>query len=124
MLGALPETREDMEATYQFAKKLKADVSLSFVFMPLPGSDLFDYYIKQGYKVDYSKIKSDKASFPAAGYTLEELEAMRRKWWEDLNSLNPKSNVFMRAINMVLDIRSTRDMKRIWRRVKKTPAII
>ena len=119
MLGALPETREDMEATYQFAKKLKADVSLSFVFMPLPGSDLFDYYIKQGYKVDYSKIKSDKASFPAAGYTLEELEAMRRKWWEDLNSLNPKSNVFMRAINMVLDIRSTRDMKRIWRRVKK-----
>ena len=119
MLGALPETREDMEATYQFAKKLKADVSLSFVFMPLPGSDLFDYYIKQGYKVDYSKIKSDKASFPAAGYTLEELEAMRSKWWEDLNSLNPKSNVFMRAINMVLDIRSTRDMKRIWRRVKK-----
>ena len=119
MLGALPETREDMEATYQFAKKLKADVSLSFVFMPLPGSDLFDYYIKQGYKVDYSKIKSDKASFPAAGYTLEELEAMRSKWWEDLNNLNPKSNVFMRAINMVLDIRSTRDMKRIWRRVKK-----
>lgn len=73
MLGALPETREDMELTYQFAKKIKPSFSLIFLFMPLPGSKHYDYYIDQGYKFDYKNIRADRAVFPSAGLTIEEL---------------------------------------------------
>lgn len=119
MLGALPETREDMDATYKFAKKLKATNYLVFIFMPLPGSALYDYYIEKGYKFDYSNIRSDKASFPSAGMSLEELENLRDKWWEDLNRVNEKPNLILNVINRVLEVRSLKDVRRLWKKVVK-----
>lgn len=116
MLGALPETREEMELTYQFAKKLKATYSWAFLFMPLPGSELYQYYIDQGYHFNYNDIRSDKAVFPSAGLTIDELEAMRSKWYEDLN---PRPNLFIRRINSMLEIRSFYDLKRVWRKVAR-----
>ena len=114
MLGALPETREDMELTYQFAKKLRATFSYVFVFMPLPGSELYQYYIDQGYKFDYNNIRSDKANFSSAGLTLEELEAMRGKWYDDFNQ---RPNILVRGIRSILEIHSFYDLKRTCRKV-------
>ena len=119
MLGALPETIEDMEATYQFAKKINATNSVVFIFMPLPGSELYDYYIKQGYKFDHSKIRSDKAAFSSAGLTVEELESMRSKWWDDLNRVDEKPSLISRGINAARDIRSLHDVKRLGKKAAR-----
>ncbi len=116
MLGALPETREDMELTYQFAKKLKPTFSLVFIFTPLPGSYLYDYYIGQGYQFDYNTIRYDKAVFPSAGLSLEELEALKPKWYHDFN---PQPNQVVRAIHLVKGIRSYQDVKYVWGKVAK-----
>lgn len=116
MLGALPETREDMELTYQFVKKLKPTFSLVFLFMPLPGSELYQYYIDQGYRFDYSSIRSDKAVFPSAGLTAEKLEMIRGKWYHDFNK---KPNLLVRGINSVMEIRSWHDLQRTWGKAAK-----
>lgn len=116
MIGALPETRKDMEETYDLAKKIRADQSLVFIFMPLPGSHLYQYYIDQGFKFDYDRMRSDKASFSCDGMSLDELEKMRQEWYDDLN--RPK-NLLVRAANIALDIRSFRDFKLTMRRISK-----
>lgn len=114
MLGALPETREDMELTYQFGKKLRPTFSFVFIFMPLPGSELYQYYIDQGYRFDYGDIRSNKANISCAGCTVEELEAMRERWYSDFNRRPP---LLVRGLNALLDIRSPYDLKRTLRKV-------
>ena len=109
MLGALPETREDMEMTYAFVKKLKPTFSLVFIFMPLPGSELYEYYIKQGYQFDYSDIRSNKAAFSSAGLTREELETIREKWYGDFNK---KPAIVVRGLNALMEVRSWNDVQR------------
>jgi anaerobic magnesium-protoporphyrin IX monomethyl ester cyclase len=119
MLGALPETREDMELTYQFAKKIKPTFSYVYIFNPLPGSELYDYYINQGYQFDYNTLGFDKAVFPSAGLTREELEALREKW---LHDFNPAPNQIVRAINLAKGVRSWHDVKYVWgKAVKRLP---
>ena len=108
MLGALPETREDMELTYQFVKKLKPTFSLVFIFMPLPGSELYDYYINKGYQFNYNDIRSDKAVFPSAGFALDELESIRRQWYRDFNK---KPNAIARSFSSLAHIRSWHDFQ-------------
>jgi anaerobic magnesium-protoporphyrin IX monomethyl ester cyclase len=114
MLGALPETREDMEKIYRFAKKIKPDQSQVFIFMPLPGAPLYDYYIEQGYTFDYNHIKSDKAVFSSAGYSLDELEEMRKRWYDEFN--RPPS-IVVRGFNSIRDIRNFHDFKHVCRKV-------
>jgi anaerobic magnesium-protoporphyrin IX monomethyl ester cyclase len=116
MLGALPETREDMEMTYAFVKKLRPTFSLVFIFMPLPGSELYDYYISQGYRFDYSDIRSNKAAFSSAGLTREELETIRAKWYLDFNK---KSSLVIRGLNALMEVRSWNDFQRAWEKVSK-----
>jgi len=116
MLGALPETREDMELTYQFAKKLKPTTSRVFLFMPLPGSELYRYYIDQGYRFNYKDIHSGKASFPCGDMTLEELEEMRVKWLHDFQG---KTRLLVRGIHLMMGIRSLYDVKRACNKVLK-----
>lgn len=117
MLGALPETREDMEATYQLAKKIKAYQNFVFIFMPLPGTELYQYYLEQGCELEYDKIGWDKAVFTStAGYSLEELEAIRDKWYDDFNK---KPHTFIRGINIAFSTRSIEDCKDIWKKLKR-----
>jgi len=116
MLGALPETREDMEMTYAFVKKLKPTFSLVFIFMPLPGSELYDYYINQGYRFDYGDIRSNKAAFSSAGLTREELETIREKWYTDFNR---KAPIVIRGLNVLMEVRSWHDFQRAFGKLSK-----
>ena len=117
MIGVLPETREDMELTYQFAKKIKADKNYVFIFMPLPGSELYDYYIDNGFEFEYEELRTDKALFhSASGYSLDELSEIRSKWFHDFN-LPP--NIVNRTFHQLLSIRSTRDLKKIFQKIER-----
>lgn len=122
MLGALPELREDMEMTYQFVKKLKPTFSLFFLFMPLPGSELYKYYLDQGYRFDYNDMRCDKAVFSSAGLTPEELEATRAKWELEFNK---KSHILINAAKYIIAIRSGRDIQQLWKKAVRrfTPPV-
>jgi anaerobic magnesium-protoporphyrin IX monomethyl ester cyclase len=115
MLGALPETREDIDLTHQFVKKLKPTSSLVFLFMPLPGSELYKEYIKEGYHFDYSDIRSEKASFAPPGFSVEELESIRKQWYLEFNKT---PNLLTRGVNCVMEIRSWRDVKKVAGKLK------
>ena len=88
-----------------------------FIFMPLPGAELYQYYINQGCELEYDKIGWDKAVFPcAAGYSREELEAMRGKWYDDFNK---KPHILIRGMNLILSIRSKEDFKDLWGKIAR-----
>lgn len=114
MFGVLTETQEEMEMTYNLAKKLKSTVNYVSLFIPLPGTELYQYYIDQGYSFDYTNIRNDKANFSNSGLTIEELEALGKKWYEDFN---PRQNRLVRGINTILEVRSMYDLKCIFRKV-------
>ncbi len=116
MLGALTETREEMDATFRLAKKLNATWNWCFLFMPLPGSELYQYYIDQGFTFDYSRIRSDRAAFSSAGYSIAELEEKRARWYQELNK---RPTRLASGINAVLDVRSIYDLKRVMRKVRR-----
>ncbi|MBI5235110.1 MAG: B12-binding domain-containing radical SAM protein [Deltaproteobacteria bacterium] len=116
MLGALTETREEMDATFRLAKRLNAAWSWCFLFMPLPGSELYQYYIDQGCTFDYSRIRSDKAAFSSAGYSIAELEEKRAGWYQELNK---RPNRLSSGINALLDVRSIYDLRRVTRKVRR-----
>jgi radical SAM superfamily enzyme YgiQ (UPF0313 family) len=46
MIGITDETREDLQLTKEFIKKYKPDVSNILIFNPFPGTEVFDYCIK------------------------------------------------------------------------------
>jgi|GEM_PF-2626257 len=46
MIGITTETKEDLEMTKQFIKKYKPDVSNVNIFNPFPGTETFDYCIR------------------------------------------------------------------------------
>lgn len=116
MLGVLPETREDMEMTYRFVRKLRPSFSLVFLFMPLPGSELYEEYVSSGHRFDYRNIRSDKAALSCPGIDFEELESLRRKWYQDFN---PKKGLLERTAGVVLEIRSLWDLKRLFRKISR-----
>jgi anaerobic magnesium-protoporphyrin IX monomethyl ester cyclase len=116
ILGAPPETREDLDMTYKLLKVLKPTYSLVFLFMPLPGSDLYQHYIDQGYQFDYSNIRSDRAIFESAGMRLKELESLRKKWHREFN---PGKNPFRRFMIVLLGIRSLNDLKRFFGKIAR-----
>jgi radical SAM superfamily enzyme YgiQ (UPF0313 family) len=47
MLGIPGETVEDMQATFNYAKRLKADVCMFNIYIACPGSELYDEVIKE-----------------------------------------------------------------------------
>jgi len=58
MIGAIEETRDDLEETYQLVKKIKPDGLEVYTTMPYPGNDLFDQVrdngqLKSDGKIDY-----------------------------------------------------------------------
>jgi hypothetical protein len=99
-----------MQMTYEFVKKLRPSFSLVFIFMPLPGSELYQYYIDQGYRFDYSKIRSDKAAFASAGLSMEELEEIRKEWYRDFNR---KPSPMVRGVELLKEMRSWSDFRNV-----------
>lgn len=52
MVGTKGETRETMQNTLNFAIKLNTDTAQFYVLHPYPGTEAYDYAVKQGYLED------------------------------------------------------------------------
>jgi len=98
MLGFPDETREEIETTINFAKKMYhhgLDASNFSLVMPVPGTPIFDYCIKYGQlPPDYNpdKLQWTKANLTNLAVPPDELEAIRKKAWNDCNSEQHKKS--------------------------------
>jgi anaerobic magnesium-protoporphyrin IX monomethyl ester cyclase len=92
MLGFPDETREEMQITIEFAKKMKdhgLDHSNFYCVMPVPGTPIYDYAIENGHlPTDYNpdSFQWTRANLRNILVPQDELELIRDKAWNDCNS--------------------------------------
>ena len=98
MIGFPDETREEIENTVSFAKKMYHhgfDASNFYLVMPVPGTEIFDYCVKKGQlPTDYSpdKFQWTKANLINTEVPPDELEIIRKNAWLDCNSEEHKKS--------------------------------
>ena len=92
MLGFPDETRKEVEATVNFAKKMQQyglDHSNFYLVMPVPGTPIFDYCTKNKHlPLDYNpdRFQWTKANLKNTEVGPKELEKIRDNAWEMCNS--------------------------------------
>jgi len=91
MIGYPDETMEEVEKTIAMAKEHMAaglDSAHFLCVIPLPGTPLFDFAMKEGYLLadyDIDKMHWQKANMINTTIPPHELEKIRQKAWEDTN---------------------------------------
>ena len=111
MLGHPLERKEDVLATLQLSQELPLDrISIDFI-MPLPGTELFEYYIQKGYlnfeHIDWGQFGNRQFIPKTEFVTLAELMNLLRKANVRFY-LNPR-----RALRHILKIKSANQVKGI-----------
>ena len=92
MLGFPDESRKEIEETVKFAKKMKdygLDHSNFYLVMPVPGTPMFDYCIKNKHlPLDYNpdRFQWTKANLKNTEVPPQELEKIRDYAWDACNS--------------------------------------
>jgi magnesium-protoporphyrin IX monomethyl ester (oxidative) cyclase len=84
IIGFPGETKEQIMDTIRFARELRLDLSVIFIYNPLPGSDLFQECLKRGYITEKSFFELGNQYFSSVvdsdEWTSKELETLIR--WE------------------------------------------
>jgi radical SAM superfamily enzyme YgiQ (UPF0313 family) len=92
MIGYPDETREEINATVEYAKRLVSeglDRASFLIVLPLPGTPLHEMALREGYlspDFDIDRMHWTKANLVNTAVPPEELEDIRIKAWEDINS--------------------------------------
>ena len=98
MIGFPDETKEEIHNTIEFARQnVEWGITTSgfFIVMPLPGTKIFDYCIEKGHlpkDYDIDRMSWRKANMINIGVKPDELEAIRDRAWEEINSNEWKEN--------------------------------
>ena len=98
IIGFPDETYEEVMNTIKFAKQNAewgCDTSCFFICMPLPGTSMYDYCIENGllekdFNID--KMNWRKANMINTPVSQQELEDIRDKAWDEVNSDEWKTN--------------------------------
>jgi len=111
MAGHPLETKEDISATLQLARSLPLDrISVDFI-MPLPGSQLFEYYLEKGYLdlnyMDWEQFGNRKFTPKTEFITYSDLMKLSRRAQAEFY-LNP-----YRAFRHMTKIRSANQIRGI-----------
>ncbi|MFX0000591.1 MAG: B12-binding domain-containing radical SAM protein [Candidatus Hodarchaeota archaeon] len=54
MLGYIQETKSDLNATIQFAKKMEPTIAAFRILIPLPGTKIYEQYVKEDLIMDFN----------------------------------------------------------------------
>jgi anaerobic magnesium-protoporphyrin IX monomethyl ester cyclase len=88
IIGFPGETKEQIMDTIQFARKLRLDLSVIFIYNPLPGSELFEECLRRGYITEKGFFEAGNQYFSSVvdsdEWTAKELETIIR--WEYLRN--------------------------------------
>ena len=121
MIGAPIETRADIEATRKLAHELKAKYTYWFIYSPLPGSELYDDFIKRGYKPDYENFLFNQAVIPIDGISTKDLDTLNHNLMNEFKNVHTKRDVWQRRFEIMRSVHSLHDIrylvKRLTRRV-------
>ncbi|PIO00519.1 hypothetical protein COT72_00385 [archaeon CG10_big_fil_rev_8_21_14_0_10_43_11] len=109
VFGHPTETKEEMEQTLAFAKKLNPDYADFHLAMPIPGSDLFSIAVREGKLAPdfWARFMPDD-TFPfyvPKGVTLDEMKSLQTKAYSSFY-LTPQ-----KIVSNLLSVRSPRDLK-------------
>ena len=91
VVGFPDETRNEVETTVNFAKKMQQsglDHSNFYLVMPVPGTPIFDYCTKNGHlPSDYNpdRFQWTKANLSNTEVPPRELEQIRNEAWNSCN---------------------------------------
>lgn len=112
IVGYPAETREDIEETIFFARSLDLDRATFSLFLPLPGSEMYNTLKANNelQNLDWNKISFDSVSYVPKGMTGEELKKLQKKAFLAF---------FMRPrilINLLMDLRSFEHFKFLLKR--------
>lgn len=98
MIGFPDETYEEIQNTIKYAKnnaEMGVDTSCFFICIPLPGTEMFDYCIDNGLidgDVEIDRMNLRSANMVNTIVPPEELERLRDKAWDEVNSDDWKKN--------------------------------
>jgi len=85
IIGFPGETREEIEATRRFARKLGASVSAMALYTPLPGSQLWDELVEKKIldpnELDFSKLSFGAFQVQLSEVPVSELHKIRKVDW-------------------------------------------
>jgi anaerobic magnesium-protoporphyrin IX monomethyl ester cyclase len=87
MLGFPDETREDMEATLKFAKKLDPDWCQFNIFIAYPDSSLYQELLQRG---NYERLDDFLLSVKTEDFNYASLLEIQRRFFKEVN-MTPKS---------------------------------
>lgn len=81
IIGTDSDTKETIKKTFEFIKKTQIPIPKFYVLTPMPGSELYDQFKKDGRLLheDYSKYTATNCVFKPANMTPEDLDFMF--WW-------------------------------------------
>lgn len=81
IVGYPAETKEDIEESIEFAKSLNLDRTTFSFFLPLPGSEMYDFLKARGEldKINWDKVSFDSISYVPKSMTEKELRQLQRK---------------------------------------------
>ena len=94
MIGYPDESQEEIMDTINYARECMAsglDASNFFLVMPLPGTKLFDYCVKNGHMnadFDPDKMHWQKANMNNTTVAPDQLEKIREHAWESINKFD------------------------------------
>jgi len=81
IVGYPAEKREDIEETIEFAKSLELDRATFSLYLPLPGSEMYNT-LKENDELqglDWDKVTFDSVSYVPNGMTSKELKGLQKK---------------------------------------------
>jgi radical SAM superfamily enzyme YgiQ (UPF0313 family) len=91
IFGLPGETPDTIESTIRYARSLDLDAAQFNVFVPFPGTELFDLYDRNGYikTYDWSKYDVDHLVFETTDIRADDIFKLRRKAFKQFY-LRPK----------------------------------
>jgi anaerobic magnesium-protoporphyrin IX monomethyl ester cyclase len=88
IIGFPGETKEQIQNTLNFSRKLKLDRISAFIANPLPGTELCETALEKGYISDsysFDDIDYFEGKFDTENWTREDIHRLRRRWFWQYN---------------------------------------
>jgi len=84
IIGFPGETKEQIQKTLDFSRKLDLDRISCFIANPLPGTELYEICLKKGYidkNYRFDEIDYFEGRLNTTEFTYQELYRLRRRWF-------------------------------------------
>lgn len=119
MIGAPIETRADIEETRKLAYDLKAKHTYCFIYTPLPGAELFDDFVKRGYKPDYENLVFGQAVIPIDGMYQKDLAVLQRTIAGQHRYSHTRKEKWQRRFEIISSVHSLSDIRQLAKRLTR-----